>query len=462
MKNFFGYEVSSTNEQAPLAEMMEVFELLKPRASPKPLHRIGGNKDGSYLLPDDLDGITACFSPGVNNFKYFEDTMVERYGMDCHMCDYSSDVEKMTTPLIEGRQTFAKKWLSPEPGENNLDLAEWIGTVAPEGDLLLQIDIEGAEYRNLLSASAEALSRFRIIVIEVHAMWAIQDADILRTVLAPFFRKLSDIFVPVHAHPNNCCGEFTIPGTEIRIPNVLELTYLRKDRAADAKYPPLLPHPDDVSRNVPAKPPMFLGEEWLGGPRPLESRVKMLEDTVDLIGEFPNEPAILNRQEFLASNIATVQRRLAAALKPVGEPDDYREVAAGKTYLLSTAYPGMQTRGQVQAASPFFFHTGFGFNQFIKIDLGELLTVGRIGIGNRTDGHQDRARTLYCILSRNEDHTTGDIFELATGAAFAAGVAPYGEAEVPPTEARYVTIISPLPTALHFSDLKVFAKGRDA
>ena len=31
------------------------------------LVRLGGNNDGGYLLPNDLEGITACFSPGVDN-----------------------------------------------------------------------------------------------------------------------------------------------------------------------------------------------------------------------------------------------------------------------------------------------------------------------------------------------------------------------------------------------------------
>ncbi|MBU1315681.1 MAG: FkbM family methyltransferase [Alphaproteobacteria bacterium] len=459
MKSFFGYQFEDGNEASSLAEMLEVFEYLKPKASPKPLIRIGSNRDGSYLLPDDLENMAACFSPGVDNFKYFEDKVVETYGIDCHMCDYSSDVEKLKTPLIEGRQTFAKKWLSPDPGEDNIELADWIGREAPEGDLLLQIDIEGAEYRNLLSASAETLSRFRIIVIEVHSLWAIQDAAICREVLAPFFRKLSEIFIPVHAHPNNCCGEFVIPGTEISIPNVLELTYLRKDRAVEAPFPPQLPHPQDVSRNVSGKPPMFLGEEWLDGPRSLESKVKIIEDTLEMVGEFPNEPAILNRQEFLTRSVATMQRRLAAMLQADGAgAADEREVAAGKAYVLSSAYPGMSRKGQVAPGNPFFFHTAFGFNQFIKVDLGEALTVSRIGIGNRLDGYQDRAGLLYCILSTGEDHTKGDIFQLATGDAFATGELLQSEVELPPTKARYVTIISPLSTALHLSDLKVFAR----
>src|SRR5690554_7786815 len=53
------------------------------------LLRIGGDADGSYLVPDDLHGVSACFSPGVNKIKYFEDYLTDRYGIECHMCDFS-------------------------------------------------------------------------------------------------------------------------------------------------------------------------------------------------------------------------------------------------------------------------------------------------------------------------------------------------------------------------------------
>ena len=92
--NFLGIALNGdAAAPASLEEMLAVFELLKPKPSSHPLMRIGENCDGSYLVPEDLDGITACFSPGVNNFKHFEDTLVDTYGIDCHMCDFSSDVE---------------------------------------------------------------------------------------------------------------------------------------------------------------------------------------------------------------------------------------------------------------------------------------------------------------------------------------------------------------------------------
>ena len=282
--NFLGMKLDGDPAApASLQEMLEVFELLKPKPSSHPLMRIGENCDGSYLVPEDLDGITACFSPGVNNFKHFEDTLVDTYGIDCHMCDYSSDVQNFRTPLKDGKQTFEKKWLDVKTEGDNISFDDWISQYAPSGDLLLQMDIEGAEYRNLLSVSEAALSRFRVIILEVHGLDYMTSALVLRRVLAPTFKRLASHFSIAHAHPNNCCGDFDIPGTGIRIPKVLELTYIRKDRLTAPKYEPLLPHPLDVSQNVRNKPPLFLGEEWLDQGRPLDSKLKMMEDRLDAL-----------------------------------------------------------------------------------------------------------------------------------------------------------------------------------
>lgn len=91
---------------------MNFFELLIPQSNPFKLIRIGGNRDGGYLIPDDLEGIDACFSPGVSNYKFFEDQMANEYGIKSHMCDFSCDEENFVTPLVEGLQTFKKNgWI---------------------------------------------------------------------------------------------------------------------------------------------------------------------------------------------------------------------------------------------------------------------------------------------------------------------------------------------------------------
>jgi hypothetical protein len=39
---------------------------------PKAMIRLGREADGGYLVPDDLSGIVACFSPGVDVIAAFE------------------------------------------------------------------------------------------------------------------------------------------------------------------------------------------------------------------------------------------------------------------------------------------------------------------------------------------------------------------------------------------------------
>jgi hypothetical protein len=38
-------------------EVLELIRRLRPRSCSVPLMRVGGNADGGYLIPDDLDGI---------------------------------------------------------------------------------------------------------------------------------------------------------------------------------------------------------------------------------------------------------------------------------------------------------------------------------------------------------------------------------------------------------------------
>jgi hypothetical protein len=459
--DFLGIKVAADTVASPLPEMLEVFELLKPKPCSHHLIRIGDNCDGSYLVPDDLAGIAACFSPGVNNFKHFEDTLVETYGIDCHMCDYSSDVQNFRTPLKEGRQTFRKKWLDVATGGDNISLDDWISEEAPSGDLLLQIDIEGAEFRNILSVSDAALSRFRVIVLEVHALSYMMNAPILRGVIAPFFRKLAKFFAVAHAHPNNCCGDFAIPGTSIRIPHVLELTYIRKDRLASQGRAPLVPHPLDVSRNVPRNPPLFLGEEWLENGRPLESRVKIMEDRFDHLAQSvaaqPAAPSV-ELANLIARSVHTLSER-TAGLAAQSEPraDRSRDVAAGRPFVLSNSHGQMASTGSVEPAEPFFFHTAIAKNQFIRIDLGETHTIGRLRITNWTDTCFERANNLFAILSTSGDAGRESVFHFHAPEAFLSGAEKSCELRIPPSPARFVTLISPAETALHFSDLKIFA-----
>lgn len=279
--------------------LKESLNKLMPQPCPVNLIRIGGCRDGAYLVPNDLDGIEACFSPGVNNFKYFEDELSLRFGIKCHMCDFSSDIENFETPLINRMQSFEKKWLDIDGGAESITLEEWVDRHCGKdpGDLLLQIDIEGAEFRNLNSASLELMNKFRILILELHVpIQTINMHETLEKEFCPLLDKLSQTHICVHLRANNCCGDFVEKETGLNIPNVIEVAYLRRDRFnRDPKYyyQPQLPHPLDIPFNLPEVAPLHLNKNWLiDKRRSLESELKICKDFI--VYEAEGKPRIIS------------------------------------------------------------------------------------------------------------------------------------------------------------------------
>lgn len=444
---------------------MEALLVMRPKPAPVPLLRIGGEMDGAYLVPDDLKGIGACFSPGVNNWKTFEDDLVNAHGITCHMCDHSSDVEAFSTPLIEGRQTFIKKWLDVTGAPDAISLADWVACQAPaDADLLLQMDIEGGEYRNLLGTPDAVLQRFRIVVLELHGLEVAIDPIRFEEQLGPLLRKLDRHFLCVHAHPNNCCGEVPLPGTELNLPRVIELSFLRRDRfpaiADEAWLTPILPHPLDIRRNSDANPPLFLNHAWSDA-SPEVSRIKRLEDELDYYRRgflrLQEDSWTLARAYAIGQGFARVMT--AAASGPEAAPAD---VAIGKTFRLSSSYGGYPIEGVVTNGRPFFFHTGFGVGESITVDLEATHVVMSIVIENRTDICQSRARFLYYAVHSAAEPEQNAGQPLGIDRSFWEGSGGSIETAVPRLCGRYVTLFSPEHTAIHLSSLQIHGVPADA
>jgi hypothetical protein len=207
----------------------------------------------------------------VRNSKTFEDELATEHGIRSHLLDFSSDLEKFSTPLISGMQTFTKKWLGASNDATTITMAEWIRKSEPDAseDLMLQIDIEGAEWPILGDIDVEVLRRFRIVVIKLHKLDDMfTDPTLFDSRARLAFKNLQNVFTVIHAHPNNCCGASgNLFGSGMRIPRTLELTMVRTDfleKALKKAAPrqPELPHPLDIGRNVPGTPPIFLGNGW--------------------------------------------------------------------------------------------------------------------------------------------------------------------------------------------------------
>lgn len=242
---------------AQAAAVIDAF--MTPQEGDKPLIRLGDFGDGGYLVPDDLRGIAACYSPGVSEQASFEMDMAKR-GIPSFMADASVTHPPLDVP---GAQ-FVAKFLGDKDEGQFMTLASWVAKTdpAPGADLLLQMDIEGAEYATLGAAPRDLLRRFRMIVIEWHHLPSVLTKPRFMAPALALVEKLREDFVTVHLHPNNVAGSVEIEGQAI--PRVVEATLLRRDRLTCLRPAHALPHPLDRRHN-PKRPALALPERWRGG-----------------------------------------------------------------------------------------------------------------------------------------------------------------------------------------------------
>lgn len=220
-----------------------------PQDCGQDLVRIGPAFDGGYLLPDDLVGIQAMYSPGVSDTLGFDFEMAKR-GIPCFLAD--GTVEQPSGMHVS--MSFEKMMIGEGPDDTFMSLESWVTRTAPlHGDLMLQMDIEGAEYAVLLNAPRSLLDRFRIIVLELHGI----DGNLLGddgAQLSHLMDRLLKNHVICHLHPNNVSPHVNILGRSV--PSLIELTLLRKDRLRkttgdELAYPHLLDSPNDT--NMPTR-----------------------------------------------------------------------------------------------------------------------------------------------------------------------------------------------------------------
>ena len=215
------------------------------------LIRIGHKKDGGYVVPDILNEIEYCFSPGVGTISSFEDELLNKYNIKSFLADNSVE--------YFDRHDFKKKHLNTFNNEKNITLDSWVNEkiVDKKNDkLILQMDIESNEFAIIYNASMETLKRFKIMVIEFH------DFNNLRNFFG--FKIFNDVFdkilknhTIVHAHPCNGSGYTYI--NSYKVPKIIEFTFIRNDLIKSKKKIDYdLPHPDFDFKNLPQKKDLYL------------------------------------------------------------------------------------------------------------------------------------------------------------------------------------------------------------
>lgn len=222
------------------------------------LVRIGGDGDGGYLLPDNLNDVKYCFSPGVSQVADFEAHLSKQYGIKSFMADAS--VNK--PPFNDDNFYFSSKFLGSASDPDFITLSDWVRDCIGDdsSEKILQMDIEGGEYDVLAYESAETLKQFSTLIIEFHTMQTMAEYYFLKMVSA-IFEKLYLNFSIAHVHPNNAVPVQDFDG--VLVPRIMEVTFIRNDLIDRFSNPHdiMLPHPLD-RKNSPGGPDIVMPAIW--------------------------------------------------------------------------------------------------------------------------------------------------------------------------------------------------------
>jgi hypothetical protein len=206
--------------------VLDVLSLLTPYDVPGCTRRRYGNPrgDGGYVLLEDLLHRQTVISAGVGDQVSFDLALADR-GHDVLMFDHTV----AGPPREHPRFRFRRQGLAP-PGEaraamTSLDaIVDELGPGA--GDLIVKMDIEGAEWSVLAAVPDAVLGRFAMIVLEVHGLDAIGE-EAGRVPQRAVLGRLAAGFTLFHVHANNFATTKAVRGLPVH--PVMELCYARND-----------------------------------------------------------------------------------------------------------------------------------------------------------------------------------------------------------------------------------------
>lgn len=222
-------------------------EALRPRrAAGRRKVRVGSQNDGGYVVLDDLDGLAGLVSGGAGDNVDFE-LELSRRGLSVQVYDHT--VEALP---IRGGESFLEFFKEPL-GSDGTSLQDALSR-APDGDLLLKVDIDGGEWALLAGARGD-LDRFRQIVLELHGLLQVGDSLWFERAFG-VIEAIARTHFPVHVHANNF-GAYSIVGG-VPLPDILEVTFARRSSYEFQLSEPS-PEEDLDQPNDPGRPEYALG-----------------------------------------------------------------------------------------------------------------------------------------------------------------------------------------------------------
>lgn len=182
--------------------------------------RFGSEGDGGYLLNDDISESDICISLGIGD-NYSFDLELAKYCKRVLMFDHT-----ITPPeLLSPNMVFEKVGISTVESKDFTTIEKIVSNLPTENDLILKIDVEGAEWEVFESLTLETLGRFRQIAAEFHNLHAIDSTKHFERIIASL-SKLSQTHFLGNFHINNWASYQLVAG--VPLPDVVEVTYIRR------------------------------------------------------------------------------------------------------------------------------------------------------------------------------------------------------------------------------------------
>lgn len=220
--------------------------LLKPYEIDVRKIRLGPAGDGGYVFADLIRPGQTILSYGVDT-EYAFDAEMAAQGLKVYMFDHTIEGIVVT----HDNMMWVKEGVAGKTSvqDSLYSIQDHLARNNIHGnDLILKMDVEGAEFAALAETPIEVLSRFEQIAVEVHFLTRLVD-PVYRAAFDKTFTHVNQAFTLFHVHANNCDTHNNIyirdgfPMTEL-----IELSFVRSDLVSRSPnrtlYPTVLDYPN--------------------------------------------------------------------------------------------------------------------------------------------------------------------------------------------------------------------------
>jgi hypothetical protein len=205
-------------------DMLRPFDLVG-----RELIRVGGEHDGGYLMAPELSGVSGAISLGVGPDVSW-DADLGRRGIRVAMFD--PNVRRLPGRVANG--SFHRIGVSGTDDSTArfrpLPELVAIAGLSEEHDLLLKMDVEGAEWSVLATLPDRGLSDYQQVVAELHHLGQLADRVNGERMLTGL-RALTRTHVPVHVHANNYSRLWRFD--DHWFPDAVEVSFVRRDMVGE-------------------------------------------------------------------------------------------------------------------------------------------------------------------------------------------------------------------------------------